>query len=90
MNGDAMRLCQLGNQFIERDLSFVGNARLNPVGQVSKFSVASAIALRARCQRSRIASQLDQIVHELRRYTEVPRRFAVPVPLIDKRCDPFA
>lgn len=82
---DAMGSGQFHNQFVEGDLAFVGDAHLDPVGKPRKLAVPAAVALRPRCQRPGIPPQLDQIVHKPRRNPKVPRRFTVPVTLVDER-----
>ncbi|MEO1960199.1 MAG: hypothetical protein ABGW82_04370 [Paracoccus sp. (in: a-proteobacteria)] len=85
MHVDAMRPGRFRRQFVEGDLALVGDARLDPASHARQLAVPAAVALRPRRQQSGFAPQPDQIVHELRRHPEVPRRLAVPVTLIDER-----
>jgi len=48
MNIDTVGLGQFGNQLIERDLAFGGDARIYPTGHPGKLSMSTAIALRPR------------------------------------------
>jgi len=54
---------------------------------IGKLAAARAVPLPARLQRTRPATQLHQIVHELRRNPKMPGRLPVAVALIDKRCN---
>ncbi|EDQ02988.1 hypothetical protein DSM14862_04060 (plasmid) [Sulfitobacter indolifex] len=45
MNIDTVGLGQLGNQLIERDLAFGGDARIYPTGHPGKFPMSAAITL---------------------------------------------
>src|SRR6056297_1547495 len=83
---DTMCLGQVRDQFIERDLALGRDPGVDPVGQTRQLAVPAAVALPSRRQRSSFATQLDQLVHELRRHPEVPRRITVPVAFIDV-CD---
>ena len=45
MNVDTVGLGQFGNQLIERDLAFGGDARIYPPGHPGQLSMSAAIAL---------------------------------------------
>ncbi|MFV0292044.1 MAG: hypothetical protein ACK5II_01975 [Paracoccus sp. (in: a-proteobacteria)] len=47
--------------------------------------MSATVPLRSRRQRSGVLSQPDQVVYEFQRDPEVPRRFTVPVPLVNER-----
>jgi len=48
MNVDTVGLGQFGNQLIERDLAFGGDARIYPTDHPGQLSMPAAIALRPR------------------------------------------
>lgn len=48
MNVDTLGLGQFGNQLIERDLAFGGDARIYPTDHPGQLSMSAAIALRPR------------------------------------------
>ncbi len=48
MNLDAMRLGKFRRQFVERDLSIAGDARLDPARHAGQFAMTAAVALRPR------------------------------------------
>ena len=63
---DAMRLSQFGHEFIKRDPAFGRDASLEPAGHVHQLAISAAVALSPRCQTSGFATQLYQIIDELR------------------------
>lgn len=48
MDVDTVGLGQFGNQLIERDLAFGGDARIYPIDHPGQLSMSAAIALRPR------------------------------------------
>ena len=84
MDGDAVGLGQFADQLINRDLALGGDARLDPAGHPGQLAMPAAIALRPWRERSGVASQFDQFVHEFRRDPEMPRRLPASVTLINK------
>ena len=63
---DAMGFSQLGYEFIKRDPAFGRDAGLEPTGHVHQLAMSAAVALSPRCQTSGFATQLYQIIDELR------------------------
>jgi hypothetical protein len=65
------------------DFALGNDTGLNPASQARQFAVIAAIALAARCQRTGLASQFDELVDEFRRHSKVPRRLPVSVTVVD-------
>lgn len=85
---DAMRLSQLGHEFIKRDPAFGRDTGLKPAGHVHQLAMSAAVALSPRCQTSGLASQLYQIIDEFWRHPKVPSRLTVPVTFVHVADDP--
>lgn len=78
-----MRLSQLRDQLIKRDLALGGDAGLDPLGRARQLALPAAVALPPRRQRPGFMAEPDQILDELRGHPEMTPRFVVPVAFID-------
>ena len=89
----ALLLLQFQAQLVQRQIAFLGQPGQHPVGQVAQLAASAPVAPRSsRGQALRLgnksagrAPQLDHVVHKLRRCPEMPRRFAMAIPLVNKR-----
>jgi hypothetical protein len=85
---DAMRLSQLGHEFIKRDPAFGHDAGFEPADHVHQLAMSAAIALSPRCQTSGLAPQLHQIIDEFRRHPKMPSRLTMSVSFVHIADDP--
>jgi len=81
----AMLALQFQPQLVQRQIAFPGQPGTHPATQIAQFATSALVALRLGIKRPGLAPQLDHIVHKLRRCPEMPRRFAMGIPLINKR-----
>ncbi len=88
VNDDAVGLSQFSHQFIERDLAFGRDTRLELTCHAHQPPVPAAIALLSQCQQSGFASQLHQIVDKFWQDLKVPLRLAMPIPFVHIGHDP--
>jgi hypothetical protein len=72
-------------QFVQRQFSCRRHPLPHKAGMRRKLAPARRMALTARCQRAGLTPKLHQLVHKTRRHAEMPSRFPIAVPLIDKR-----
>ncbi len=89
----ALRLLQFQAQFVQRQIAFLGQPGPHPATQIAQLAASSLVAprssrgqaLRLGIKPSGLAPQLDHVVHKLRRCPEMTRRFAMRIPLVNKR-----
>jgi len=81
----ALRLLQFQAQFVQRQIALPGQPGPHPAAQIAQLAASPLVALRLGIKSSGLAPQLDHVVHKLRRCPEMPRRFAVCIPLVNKR-----
>lgn len=86
----ALRLLQLQAQLVQRQITFLGQPGQHPVGQVAQLAASAPVALRLGIKPAGLAPQLDHVVHKLRRCPEMPGRFAMRIPLVNKRNNALA
>ncbi len=85
MDRHALLLLQFQAQLVQRQVAFLGQPGPHPASQIAQLAASAPVALRLGIKPSGLASQLDHVVHKLRRCPEMPRRFAMAIPLINKR-----
>ncbi len=81
----ALHLLQFQAQLVQRQIAFPGQPGTHPAAQPAQLAASSLVALRLGIKPSGLAPQLDHVVHKLRGCPEMPRCFAMGVPLINKR-----
>jgi hypothetical protein len=89
MDADPMFRSQFADQFIQRQIPFRRNPLRDTILNAGQFAVAASIALRAGSDRTSLSPEPDQIIHEFWGNPEMPGRFAMTMPLIDKRDHPL-
>jgi hypothetical protein len=77
-------LCQLNAQFVQRQVTVLGYALSYPSAMVGQFT-ATEMTLPSRRQRSCLALQDNQVIHEPRRHPEMARRLPVGISFLNKR-----
>ncbi len=86
----ALLLLQFQAQLVQRQVAFLGQPGPHPASQIAQLAASAPVALRLGIKPSGLASQLDHVVHKLRRCPEMPRRFAMAISLINKRNNALA
>jgi hypothetical protein len=86
---DAVDLLQFEAQFVQRQVSFLGQTHPRPVAKPGELA-APRIALTLRRKPSRRAPQLDHVIHEFRRGPEMPRRLAMRVAVVNEGNNPLS
>jgi len=81
----ALFLLQFQPQLVQRQVAFLGQPGPHPASQLAQLAASTPVALRLGIKPAGLAPQLDHVVHKLRRCPEMPRRFAMAIPLINKR-----
>ncbi len=82
---DTMRLLQFKPQLVQRQIAPLGQTGPYPAAQITQLAASPLVALGLGIKPSGLAPQLDHIVDKLRGCPEMPRRFAVCIPLVNKR-----
>ncbi len=85
VNRHALRLLQFQAQLVQSQIAFPGQPGPHPASQIAQLAASALVALRLGIKPSGLAPQLDHVVHKLRGCPEMPRRFAVCIPLVNKR-----
>ncbi len=81
----ALRLLQFQAQLVQSQIAFPGQPGPHPAAQPAQLAASSLVALRLGIKRPGLTPKLDHIVHKLRRNPEMPRCFAMGIPLVNKR-----
>ena len=89
LDDDAAFTPQSRDELIERHIRFAFDLAAHPVMGTGQFAMAST-ALRFRLKRSCLPLQLDHVIHELDRNTEMRCRAAVRVAFLHKINNPRA
>jgi hypothetical protein len=85
VNRHALLLLQFQAQLVQRQIAFLGQPDPHPASQIAQLAASTPVALRLGIKPTGLAPQLDHVVHKLRRCPEMPCRFAMAIPLINKR-----
>ncbi len=86
----ALRLLQFQPQLVQRQIALLGQPGPHPGSQLAQLAASTPVALRLGIKPAGLAPQLDHVVHKLRRCPEMPRRFAMAIPLVNKRNNALA
>ena len=86
---DAVDLLQLEAQFVQRQVTFLGQTRPRPAVKTGELA-APRIALALRRKPARRAPQLDHVIHEFRRSPEMTRRLTVRIAVINEGDNPLS
>ena len=89
MHAHAMRCGQFGYDLVQRQVALDRQPVPQPT-PVGRKLACGMIALRLRNQSAARALLDDHVIHKARRNPEMPRRLAMPVPLLNKGDNPAA
>ena len=89
MHAHAMHAGHLGHDLVQRQVTLDRQSIPQPATERGQFA-HGMIALRLGSKTAGIAFEDHHVIHEARRYPEVPRRLAMSMPLLDKGNDAAA
>jgi len=90
VNTDIVRLFKLQTKLVQRQITLIRQTATDPFLQPLQLAAPLLVALKLRRKATRLATQLDHIVYEFRRNTEMTRRIPVTITLVYKCYNTFA
>ena len=89
VNVNLVNLLKLQPKLIQRQFAPLRKARANPILQSPQFARTAQMTLTLRRKTARLATKLDHVIDEFRRYPKMPRRFAMTMTFVNKCDDPL-